>query len=112
MTVTVHEIHSETDNDTSGGDDFYVRSTMVPFVGSGPKSEMSTFDIHTHDDNHIKPEWKLSSNISGGNDITMYIGLAVWDHDSTWGRTTSTSTLGAVGKTTSTCSFVQRRRNS
>lgn len=85
VSLTVHQIESLTDDDASGGDDFYARAKFSPTIGLGPNASASTFDAHEpfHDQNLIKPEWVFTSNVTGGNNATVEIVLEIWDHDTT-----------------------------
>jgi hypothetical protein len=83
VTLTLHEVHSLSDDDASGGDDFYAEVSMTPTVGLGPNYSKSTFDDHYHDNNDITPNRVFSSTVSGGNDAEVQIVLSVWDHDTT-----------------------------
>lgn len=83
VSVTLHEVKSLSDDDASGGDDFYFKASISPTIGLGSTNNCNTFRDHTHDNNNIFPDWVCTSNVSGGPDTTVQIVMQIWDHDTT-----------------------------
>lgn len=83
IAVTLHEVHSLSDDDASGPDDFFSEVSVSPTIGSGAAGTCSTYEGHPDDNNDIYPNWVCTGTVSGGPDAAVQIVIKIWDHDTT-----------------------------
>ena len=88
VTIRLQQADSLTDDDASVADDIYWDVTMVSTIGTAAQTDCSTKENHEDDNNHIKPNWASTINVTGGANTTVQIDFRLLQHDSTSGDDT------------------------